>query len=314
MSPGMDRIETFLNRITLRHLKLLDAVGTELNLSRAATRLSTSQPAVSQALREMEDLLEARLFDRSTRRIALTPQGALLWQHARRVLQDLEHAAHEFEAARSGVQAELTVALIGQIPASLVARAVARLAPEHRLRLSIREGTAADIVQSLAAGHIDLAISHMAAGIVTTPLEIEILYEDNTCLVAGRNHELFQANALTWEDVRCQRWILPHADVPMRARVEREMLFRGVPDLSNVLEASSPQVVLALLDAVDAIAVMNRQVAQPYASMGVLGILPIDFRLGRVRFALMRRQDRQPEALLQALWHAFKDESATMTA
>ena len=310
----MDRTEAFLNRITIRHLKLLDAIGVELNLSRAALRLNTSQPAVSQALREMEALLEARLFDRSTRRISLTPQGVLLWRHARRILGELDYAAQEFEAARSGAQVEFSLGLIGQVPASLLARAIARMATKHRLRIAVREGAAANIMQELSAGHVDMVISHLATGVVTTPLEIEILYEDDTCLVANTDHPLVKNEAVGWEALREQRWILPSAELPVRSRVDREMLLRGVPDLSDALEASSPHVVLALLNETGAVAVMNRKLADDYVRRGMLAIIPMDFKLGKARFALIRRQDAQPSAALLAMWTAIESEFKGHTA
>jgi DNA-binding transcriptional LysR family regulator len=287
----MDAIDKLRNRITLRHLKLLYAVGTELNLSRAARQLNTSQPAVSRALREMEELLEDRLFERSTRRISLTPQGRLLWRHAQRILHSVEYAVQDFQAARTGERGSLSIGLTGQVPATLIARAALCFDEGQQLRLDIREGPAAGIMQALAAGELDLVISHTSTGLVGTPLDVEILYEDNTCIVASADHPLLVQESVEWTDLRRTRWILPSKDLHVRTRVERDMMMRGVPDLSNALEASSIHVLIAMLSTTRAVSVMNQQVARSYQELGVLGIVPFDFRLGTARFALMRRQD-----------------------
>ena len=74
--------------ISLKHLRLVAVLGRELNLSRTAELLHTTQPALSRSLAQLEGLLETRLFDRTTKRVSLTAAGASLLQHADRILAD----------------------------------------------------------------------------------------------------------------------------------------------------------------------------------------------------------------------------------
>ena len=72
----------FQSHLTLRHLRVVKVIGRELSLSRAAEVLNTSQPAISRALSEVETMLNARLFDRSTRKVSPTAIGRNLIWHA----------------------------------------------------------------------------------------------------------------------------------------------------------------------------------------------------------------------------------------
>ena len=89
----------------LQDLHVFVTVAEERSFSGAARKLHRTQPAVSQAIRRIEDELEDRLFDRSARNGALTEAGALLLEHARRLLQmaaDARTAVRELQQVRRG--------------------------------------------------------------------------------------------------------------------------------------------------------------------------------------------------------------------
>jgi DNA-binding transcriptional LysR family regulator len=85
----------------LRHLRYFVVVAEELNFTRAAARLFLAQQALSAAVRQLEDDLGVRLFERTTRKVTLTPAGAALVPQARRLLALADEV---FDNARAGAQ------------------------------------------------------------------------------------------------------------------------------------------------------------------------------------------------------------------
>ncbi|MEP6917899.1 MAG: LysR family transcriptional regulator, partial [Acidobacteriota bacterium] len=89
----------------LQDLNAFVAVATDRSFSKAAKRLHRTQPAVSQAIRRLEDELGDKLFDRTSRNGALTEAGTLLLEHAVRLLRfaaEAEEAVRELQRVRKG--------------------------------------------------------------------------------------------------------------------------------------------------------------------------------------------------------------------
>ncbi len=76
----------------LRHLRYFVAVAEELHFARAAERLYTSQPSVSQQLKQLEHELGVELLERTKTYVKLTPSGQAFLVRVRRILEDVEQA------------------------------------------------------------------------------------------------------------------------------------------------------------------------------------------------------------------------------
>jgi len=77
-------------RLKLNHLRAVDAIVAQRSILKAASVIGVSQPALTKTLREMEDILQQRLFDRLPRGVRPTEAGTLLAQSARRILAEQE--------------------------------------------------------------------------------------------------------------------------------------------------------------------------------------------------------------------------------
>ena len=122
----------------LRHLRYFVAVAEELNFTRAAARLHTSQPSLSQQIRQLETAIGISLLDRSRHHVALTDGGRIFLREVRDILGRIDHAGRLAKQAADGRAGELSV---GTFPAADVRilpplrAAVATQLPDLRLLL-----------------------------------------------------------------------------------------------------------------------------------------------------------------------------------
>src|SRR5690606_32067538 len=96
-------------KVELRHLRYFVAVAEELSFTRAAARLHTAQPSLSQQIRQLEKELGVKLLDRSRHHVAVTNAGRVFLQQAKDILGRVDHAGRLARQAADGLAGELSV-------------------------------------------------------------------------------------------------------------------------------------------------------------------------------------------------------------
>ena len=91
--------------LSVRQLRAFTTLADQRNFTRAAQSCHLSQPAFSALIRTLEDALGARLFDRDTRSVQLTPEGRLFDASARRLLDDMQARSATLPTTSSGARA-----------------------------------------------------------------------------------------------------------------------------------------------------------------------------------------------------------------
>lgn len=148
----------------LRHLRYLLAVAEHGNFTRAAEALHVSQPTLSQQIRQLEELLQAQLLDRSGRTVRLTDAGAAYLQYVRRALRELEagrRAIHDIQDLSRG---ELRIALTPNFTHYLIGPLMERFNARYPgITIQLREMTQDGIEAALAADALELGIAFVDA-------------------------------------------------------------------------------------------------------------------------------------------------------
>jgi DNA-binding transcriptional LysR family regulator len=193
--------------IDLRLLRAAVVVAEELNISRAASRLRISQPALTKQIQELEDRVGERLFDRDTQKVELTDAGRAFVAEA---AKSLFHRDRAVEVARSVARGAEVVLNIGTSqyldPFFSSALTAVHLPMNSRLHVHILSGFSPELTHRVAVGELDLAV--VAAGteskqITATPLASSPLY-----VLLERNSELAGRRELTIKDLGGTPWIL----------------------------------------------------------------------------------------------------------
>jgi DNA-binding transcriptional LysR family regulator len=193
--------------IDLRLLRASVVVAKELNISRAASRLGISQPALTKQIQELEDRIGVRLFDRDTQKVELTEAGRAFVAEA---AKSLFHRDRAIEVARSvarGAEVVLNIGTSQYLDPFFSSVLTAVHLPMHsHLHVHILSGYSPELTHRVAVGELDLAV--VAAGtdskqITATPLASSPLY-----LLVERNSELAGRKQLTLKDLGGIPWVL----------------------------------------------------------------------------------------------------------
>jgi len=148
----------------------------------AADVLGVSQPTLSRIIQTVEEVVGAKLFDRDTRTIALTPIGLEVCPIARRLLHEYDNAALELSRIVQGQHGRLTVAALPSVAGVLLPPVIARFRASHPdVDVFIDDGLSASVLACVADGRAD-------AGITVRPpperrLRYRPLLSDRFCLL-----------------------------------------------------------------------------------------------------------------------------------
>ena len=195
------------------------AVATDRSFSAAARRLNRTQPAISQAVRRIEDELGERLFDRSSRDGTLTEAGRLLHDYAQRLLTlagEAQTAVQELQQMRRG---RVIVGANEAAVHSLLPH-IERFATQHpQVAVEVRRVPSRQIAEAVLDRSLDFGIItfHPAArGVQTIPLG-----SDDIVLLTSPGHPLATKRRVTIEEVGRQVVIAHNDPSPTRDRVLR---------------------------------------------------------------------------------------------
>ncbi len=187
----------------LRQLELFLAVADELHFGRAAVRTHLSQPALTQAIGRFEQQLGARLFDRSTRRVALTPAGEALVDRARSLLAEAERTSTLVQRTARGEVGAVSLGVVGTAMLSVLpslVRTVRRTYPDVRLALSEQTGVAQ--LQDLRAGRLDLGILHLDPAAAVDGVVLRGIADEGLGVVLPADHRLAHRSVLRLQELR----------------------------------------------------------------------------------------------------------------
>ena len=146
--------------VELRQLQAFEAVATDLHFGRAAKRLFTSQPMVSEQIRRLEQELGTSLFHRTSRRVELTPAGAELLSRARQILADVDGAAAAVHRLADGSEGTIRLGITPPAAPVLAPHLIAALAETAPgIAIDLRQMWLPDLYAALVEGRIDIGIT-----------------------------------------------------------------------------------------------------------------------------------------------------------
>lgn len=262
-------------RLRLPLLRAVDAIETHRSLLKASASLGLSQPGVTKSLQELEDILQARLFDRHPRGVRPTEAGTVFVASARRILAELRRLDEELDllsAPEGGTVAlgALPVAAAGVLPGALT-----RLKALHPfMRVRLQQGRTEDLLPLLASGELDLIVGRLYDPAVPDGFDREPLWTEPISLLARAGHPLFSEELVTVEQLRRYDLVLPTVTQRVGQEIESLLEALGLAPVAP-LRSSSYAFIREMLYGTDLISVMPRLMMAGDLLRGTLRIVPL---------------------------------------
>lgn len=279
-------------RLKTRQLLLLIALDEQRNIHRAAETLHMTQPAASKQIKDLEELLDVKLFERLPRGMEPTLFGETMIRHARMALTSLSLAHDDVLALKSGLVGQVEVGVIMTPAMSLLPKAIAKVKLQAPLlRIGVHLEPSNTLLNMLERGMLDFMIGRILDHDTNSRFTYEELTEEPACAVARIGHPLADAPELTLKAIAGHPWVLPPQGSILRHRVD--MMFRraGLEPPANTVDTTALLLITALLQQTDTLHVMPADVARYYQSLNVLTILPIELPVKMDAFGIIRQQD-----------------------
>ena len=279
--------------IKTRHLALLMQLDRDRSVLRAAQAIGMSQPAASKLLRELEDSLGVQLFERHARGVEPTAYGDILVRHAQAALLEMQRAADEVAALRSGQGVRVSIGTVMSPGTDLVPLALSLLAQRHpQMAVDVEMDFSRPMVARLLQGRLELVVGRVLDPEHADALHFEPLAEEPHRLVARPGHPLARQPGLAIADLVEFPWVLPQPQSILRERLVAMFLQRGLALPRKIVETSSLPLTVPLLRGTDMLVALPEDVVRPYCEAGMLATMPVDLGVSMPAYGLIVPRDR----------------------
>jgi DNA-binding transcriptional LysR family regulator len=212
--------------LTLRQLKVFEAVARHSSHSRAAEQLHLTQPAVSMQIKQLEEAIGLPLFDQLGKKIYLTEAGQELQRYSRNILLQLEEAEAVFDEMKGLRHGKLSISV-----ASTASYFVPQLLGKFTetcpdITVSLNVTNRETLLSQLANNEMDLAI--MGRPPASLDLEAESFMENLLVIIAPANHPLAGERNIPLERIQQETFLVREQGSGTRIAMERFFTEQGI--------------------------------------------------------------------------------------
>jgi LysR family cyn operon transcriptional activator len=242
----------------LRHLRYFSALAGSLSFTRAAERVHVTQSTLSHQIRQLEDELGTRLFDRVGKRVTLTEAGETFLAYALRALQEIDQGVGALKESGADLAGSVRVGATHSFNLGFIPECVALFMRRHpTVHMTVQELAADSIVSKVSAGELDLGITYRPSG--PSELVFEPLYNEEMVLVVGKNHPLYKRKRMRMVELHRQPIALLPQEFATRAMLEECFVACGAEPLV-VAEMNTISPMLSLVERTEIATIVAKSV------------------------------------------------------
>lgn len=296
-------------RIKLRHLVCFLEVARLKSVGNAADLLHISQPAVSKTIQELEQLLGGSLFDRSKRKLFLTPFGEVFNRYASTSLAalrqgiDVARGTHEATTVRVGALPTVSARILPDAVEAFTATGTG-------VHTRVITGPNDYLLTLLRTGDVDFVIGRMTEPEAMVGLSFEHLYSERVVMAVRPGHPLLAEQPFELPMIEAYQTLMPTPNSVIRNLVDRMLLAHGITHLRDEIETVSNAFGRAYVRQTDAIWIISEGVVAVDVAEGQLALLPVDTSETTGPVGLTTRTDTISTLAADSLKQAVRDVAA----
>lgn len=275
--------------MTLRHMIIFTAVcEADFNSTRAAEKLNMTQPAVSLAIKELEQYYGIRLFDRLGRRLQITDAGRHFLQYAR-------HICHLFDSMETGLRDWDTKGVL-RVGASITigsqflpgyVRAFSAINPHTDVRVSVERSDALE--KDILSNRLDLALIEGIAH--SSEIVSEAYMEDTLSVICPAQGSWRQGQLVTAEEFKQQRFLLREKGSGTREVFDRAAAQAGFAVTPAWESTSTTALVNGVINGLG-IAVLPHRMILPAVEKGLVVTVAVENMQFKRSFSIITHRDK----------------------
>lgn len=213
--------------MTPRQLQAFTVVAQTLSFARACERLHMSQPALSLAIKSLEEALGGRLLARTTRQVRLTPEGAALLPQALQLLADWENVRERLRQRFTLQRGHVTLAAMPSFAGNILPRILCEYRQHYpNVEVTVHDVIQEDVVDMVENGRVELGFGFEPEAAET--LAFEPLFVDRFVAVVPAGSPLTRAKRLSWAHLLEHDFITLQKPSSMRRLLEESLAAKGM--------------------------------------------------------------------------------------
>lgn len=273
----------------LEQLHLIQALSTYGSLRAVAQAMNVTQPALTKALRLLEEEFGTPLVFRTPKGVRLTPAGSLVAARAATVVREIERAREDVAWQMRHAASHVAIGVSPAAAITVLPGALARLrARWPQVMVQVLDAVYPRALTMLRAGELDLAVGPLPPEGAGRDLRVQPLFDAQQVLVVRPQNPL--AGARTLEELQHADWIVAGPSAGPGDPIHLGFDVRGLPNPPVSVTCEAFSTLLALIPSVDAVAIMPEYFYDSYGAAQGLVRMPI--------------VDPLPKVTVHAAWRA----------
>lgn len=215
--------------MTPRNLRAFVAVAQTLSFARASERLHMSQPALSLAVKNLEDSLGGRLLSRTTRQVRLTPEGTALLPQAVRLLADWENVRERSRQHFTLQQGHVTIAAMPTFAGNVLPGILQRYRAHFpSIELTVHDVVHEEVLRMVEEGRVELGFCFEPGPDLHKALAFQPLFVDRFIAIVPPDSALAREKSVTWAQLLDHRFIALQRPSTVRRLIEDSLASSGI--------------------------------------------------------------------------------------